>query len=66
MAKLPPVRPVVPMAYFRDLGYREAGQQGSHLKMKKPGASRSLIILPLVDRALNRGSAPIFYRRGEA
>jgi predicted RNA binding protein YcfA (HicA-like mRNA interferase family) len=44
MAKLAPVRPGVPSAYFRDLGFREAGQEGSHLKMKKPGARRPLII----------------------
>jgi len=44
MAKLAPVRPAVLIAYFRDLGYREAGQEGSHLKMKKPGAPRPLVI----------------------
>jgi len=44
MAKLAPVRPALLSAYFRELGYREAGQEGSHLKMKRPGAPRPLII----------------------
>jgi predicted RNA binding protein YcfA (HicA-like mRNA interferase family) len=44
MARLAPVRPAVLIAFFRELGFREAGQEGSHLKMKKPGVLRPLII----------------------
>jgi predicted RNA binding protein YcfA (HicA-like mRNA interferase family) len=29
---------------FEQLGYRLAGQKGSHIKMEKPGAARPLII----------------------
>lgn len=29
---------------FEQIGYREAGQKGSHVKMEKPGVARPLII----------------------
>ena len=29
---------------FEQLGYRRAGQKGSHIKMEKPGVARPLII----------------------
>ncbi len=29
---------------FEQLGYKMAGQKGSHIKMEKPGAARPLII----------------------
>jgi predicted RNA binding protein YcfA (HicA-like mRNA interferase family) len=29
---------------FEQLGYRNAGQKGSHIKMEKPGVARPLII----------------------
>ena len=29
---------------FEQLGYRQAGQKGSHIKLEKPGAARPLII----------------------
>lgn len=29
---------------FQKLGYRRAGQKGSHIKMEKPGVARPLII----------------------
>ena len=29
---------------FEQLGYKHAGQKGSHIKMEKPGAARPLIV----------------------
>lgn len=29
---------------FEQLGYRKAGQKGSHIKLEKPGVARPLII----------------------
>ena len=29
---------------FEQLGYKRAGQKGSHIKMERPGAARPLII----------------------
>ncbi len=29
---------------FEQLGYRRAGQKGSHIKMEKPGVARPLIV----------------------
>jgi predicted RNA binding protein YcfA (HicA-like mRNA interferase family) len=29
---------------FEQLGYRQAGQKGSHIKLEKPGSARPLII----------------------
>ena len=29
---------------FEQLGYKHAGQRGSHIKMEKPGSARPLII----------------------
>jgi predicted RNA binding protein YcfA (HicA-like mRNA interferase family) len=29
---------------FEQIGYRQAGQKGSHVKMEKPGVARPLIV----------------------
>jgi len=29
---------------FEQLGYRQAGQKGSHVKLEKPGVARPLIV----------------------
>ncbi len=29
---------------FEQLGYRQAGQKGSHIKLEKPGVARPLIV----------------------
>lgn len=29
---------------FEQLGYRKAGQKGSHIKLEKPGVARPLIV----------------------
>jgi len=29
---------------FEQIGYRQAGQRGSHIKMEKPGVARPLIV----------------------
>ncbi len=29
---------------FEQIGYRQAGQKGSHLKLEKPGVARPLIV----------------------
>jgi predicted RNA binding protein YcfA (HicA-like mRNA interferase family) len=29
---------------FENLGYRSAGQRGSHIKLEKPGVARPLIV----------------------
>ena len=44
MSRLTPLSWSKLVCVFEQLGYKRAGQKGSHLKMEKPGASRPLII----------------------
>ncbi len=44
MARLRPLPWRKLVCVFEQLGYRVAGQKGSHIKMEKPGVARPLII----------------------
>jgi predicted RNA binding protein YcfA (HicA-like mRNA interferase family) len=44
MPRLTPLSWQKLVCVFEQLGYRRAGQKGSHLKMEKPGTARPLII----------------------
>jgi predicted RNA binding protein YcfA (HicA-like mRNA interferase family) len=44
MARLTPLPWNKLVRVFEQLGYRMAGQKGSHIKMEKPGVARPLII----------------------
>lgn len=44
MARLTPLPWEKIVCVFSKLGYKQAGQKGSHIKMEKPGAARPLIV----------------------
>ena len=44
MPRLTPLHWEKLVCVFGKLGYRMAGQKGSHIKLEKPGAARPLII----------------------
>lgn len=44
MSRLTPLPWSRLVCVFQQLGYRVAGQKGSHIKMEKPGTARPLII----------------------
>jgi predicted RNA binding protein YcfA (HicA-like mRNA interferase family) len=44
MSRLTPLPWSKLVCVFEQLGYRRAGQKGSHIKMEKPGVARPLII----------------------
>ena len=44
MPRLTPLPWDTLVCVFEKIGYRRAGQKGSHLKMEKPGVARPLII----------------------
>jgi predicted RNA binding protein YcfA (HicA-like mRNA interferase family) len=44
MSRLTPLPWNKLVCVFEQLGYKQAGQKGSHIKMEKPGAARPLII----------------------
>jgi predicted RNA binding protein YcfA (HicA-like mRNA interferase family) len=44
MSRLSPLPWNKLVCVFQQLGYKMAGQKGSHIKMEKPGAARPLII----------------------
>jgi predicted RNA binding protein YcfA (HicA-like mRNA interferase family) len=44
MPRLTPLPRGKLVCVFQQLGYKVAGQKGSHLKMEKPGVARPLII----------------------
>jgi predicted RNA binding protein YcfA (HicA-like mRNA interferase family) len=44
MSRLTALRWEKLVCVFEQLGYRHAGQKGSHIKMEKPGVARPLII----------------------
>lgn len=44
MPRLTPLSWEKLVCVFEQLGYRHAGQKGSHIKMEKPGVARPLII----------------------
>jgi predicted RNA binding protein YcfA (HicA-like mRNA interferase family) len=44
MSRLTPLPWQKLVCVFEQLGYKQAGQKGSHIKMEKPGAARPLII----------------------
>lgn len=44
MSRLTPLRWEKIVCVFEKLGYRVAGQKGSHLKLEKPGTARPLIV----------------------
>ncbi len=44
MPRLTPVRWHKIVCVFEQLGYRRAGQKGSHIKLEKPGVARPLIV----------------------
>jgi len=44
MSRLTPLPWNKLVCVFQQLGYKMAGQKGSHIKMEKPGAARPLII----------------------
>ena len=44
MSRLTPLPWHKPVCVFEQIGYREAGQKGSHLKLEKPGVARPLIV----------------------
>jgi predicted RNA binding protein YcfA (HicA-like mRNA interferase family) len=44
MSRLTPLPWKKLVCVFAQLGYKQAGQKGSHLKMEKPGVARPLII----------------------
>lgn len=44
MSRLNPLSWHKLVCVFEQLGYRQAGQKGSHIKLEKPGVARPLII----------------------
>jgi predicted RNA binding protein YcfA (HicA-like mRNA interferase family) len=44
MPRLTPLPWETIVCVFEQLGYRRAGQKGSHIKLEKPGAARPLIV----------------------
>jgi len=44
MSRLTPLPWHKLVCVFQQLGYRQAGQKGSHVKMEKPGVARPLIV----------------------
>lgn len=44
MSRLTPLPWSKLVCVFNQLGYKHAGQKGSHIKMEKPGMARPLII----------------------
>ena len=44
MPRLTPLRWEKIVCVFEKLGYRVAGQKGSHIKLEKPGVARPLIV----------------------
>ena len=55
MSRLSPLPWHKLVCVFEQIGYRLAGQKGSHLKLEKPGAARPLIIpMPKLDETLLR------------
>ena len=44
MGRLAPVNWEKIVCVFEQLGYRMAGQKGSHIKLEKPGVARPLIV----------------------
>ena len=44
MPRLTPLPWQKVVCVFEQLGYRQAGRRGSHLKLEKPGVARPLII----------------------
>ena len=44
MSRLTPLPWQKIVCVFEQLGYRRAGQKGSHIKMEKPGVARPLIV----------------------
>lgn len=44
MSRLTPLPWQKIVAVFEALGYRVAGQKGSHIKLEKPGVARPLIV----------------------
>ena len=44
MSRLTPLPWNKLVCVFTQLGYKQAGQKGSHIKMEKPGVARPLII----------------------
>lgn len=44
MPRLVPLRWDKIVCVFRQIGYRQAGQKGSHIKLEKPGMARPLIV----------------------
>ena len=44
MSRLTPLPWAKIVCVFEQLGYRRAGQKGSHIKLEKPGVARPLIV----------------------
>jgi predicted RNA binding protein YcfA (HicA-like mRNA interferase family) len=44
MSRLRPLHWRKLVCVFEQIGYRQAGQKGSHLKLEKPGVARPLIV----------------------
>lgn len=44
MSRLVPLPWQKVVCVFEQIGYRHAGQKGSHIKLEKPGAARPLIV----------------------
>jgi predicted RNA binding protein YcfA (HicA-like mRNA interferase family) len=44
MSRLTPLPWEKIVCVFEQLGYRRAGQKGSHIKLEKPGVARPLIV----------------------
>jgi predicted RNA binding protein YcfA (HicA-like mRNA interferase family) len=44
MSRLRPLHWRKLICVFQQIGYRQAGQKGSHLKLEKPGVARPLIV----------------------
>jgi predicted RNA binding protein YcfA (HicA-like mRNA interferase family) len=57
MSRLSPLPWHKLVCVFEQIGYREAGQKGSHLKLEKPGVARPLIVpkYPEVGRDIITG-----------
>lgn len=44
MGRVPPVKPADAIRVFEQLGYAVDRRRGSHIVMKKPGATRPLVV----------------------
>jgi predicted RNA binding protein YcfA (HicA-like mRNA interferase family) len=44
MPRLTPLSWQEVICVFQQLGYKQSGQKGSHIKMEKPGVARPLIV----------------------